>query len=458
MPERVCYNVCGRELYIMKKNVPQWFAKGNIYQINPRTFSPEGDLKSIGKELPFLRELGICAIYLCPIFKEDDSITNWSKRQIASQTNNPKNPYRMNDYFAIDDEYGTMEDLKALIAEAHLLDMKVILDLVYLHIGPNADVLKNYPDFVNRDEMGNMILGPWNFPMLNYSNLGLREYLWCNMTYYIGALNADGFRCDVGDQVPLDFWQEGTRRIRAIKPDAVMINEGVDPQYLTDCFDANYAFAWHEAVYAVLTGEKPADHIRQTHREAAAQLPNGGILLRDLDNHDTVTDWPARAEIAAGHDGVELAIVLNYTIDGVPMLYCGNELADTAKLSMFANRFYMGEFETTDRNKKGEGDSLRRQKVIKKLNQFRSENDVLVHGQTQWIPNSREDKVVSFVRCYAGECILFVGNFSSSECVVDVQMPGYFSGQTLFESMASATNLSPNMMKLPPYAYKVVKL
>ena len=118
----------------------------------------------------------------------------------------------------------------------------------------------------------------------------------------------------------------------------------------------------------------------------------------------------------------------------------------------------MGEFETTDRNKKGEGDSLRRQKVIKKLNQFRSENDVLVHGQTQWIPNSREDKVVSFVRCYAGECILFVGNFSSSECVVDVQMPGYFSGQTLFESMASATNLSPNMMKLPPYAYKVVKL
>ena len=97
--------------------------------------------------------------------------------------------------------YGTMEDLKAFVAESHRLGMRVLLDLVYLHIGPNADVLKNYPDFVNRDEMGNMILGPWNFPMLNYSNLGLREYLWCNMTYYIGALNADGFRCDVGDQV-----------------------------------------------------------------------------------------------------------------------------------------------------------------------------------------------------------------------------------------------------------------
>ena len=99
----------------MKQNIPQWFLKGNLYQINPRTFSPEGDLQAIARELPFLRDLGIKIVYLCPIFKEDDSQTNWSKRQKASQTGNPKNPYRMNDYFAIDSEYGTMEDLKSLI-------------------------------------------------------------------------------------------------------------------------------------------------------------------------------------------------------------------------------------------------------------------------------------------------------------------------------------------------------
>lgn len=442
----------------MGNNVPKWFLRGNVYQINPRTFSPEGDLNAIRKELPFLRDLGVKAVYLCPIFKEDNSATNWSKRQIASQTNNPKNPYRMNDYYAIDDEYGTMEDLKSLIAEAHSLDMKVILDLVYLHIGPNAEVLKNYPHFVNRDEAGNMILGPWNFPMLNYNDLGLREYLWCNMTYYIGVLNADGFRCDVGDQVPLDFWQEGIRRIRAIKPDALMINEGVDPRYLTECFDANYAFPWHEAVYAVLTGAQPANYIRQTHLEAAAQLPEGGILLRDLDNHDTVTDWPIRAEVVAGHEGMELAIVMNYIIDGVPMLYCGNELADTAKLSMFANRFHMGRFETTDRTRKEGVGSIRRQELIKQLNKLRAESDVLALGQMQWLPNSCEDKVISFARCCAGECVVFVGNISATKCEVCVEMPDCSGGEILLESTVTATHLTENRINMPPYTYKVMKL
>lgn len=442
----------------MKQNIPQWFLKGNLYQINPRTFSPEGDLQAIARELPFLRNLGIKIVYLCPIFKEDDSATNWSKRQTASQTGNPKNPYRMNDYFAIDSEYGTMEDLKNLIVQAHSMDMKVVLDLVYLHIGPNADVLKNYPDFVGRDENGDMVLGAWNFPLLNYENPGLREYLWCNMTYYIGVLNADGFRCDVGDQVPLDFWQEGTRRIRAIKPDALMINEGVDPVYLTECFDANYAFPWHEAVYAVLSGSQPAAHIRRTHQEAAAQLPNGGILLRDLDNHDTVTDWPVRAETVAGHAGMELAIVLNYFIDGVPMLYCGNELADTAKLSMFANRFHMGNFEITDRNQKSEGNSLRRQEIIKKLNAIRYESDVLALGSTMWLENSCAEKVLSFVRCNGAENILFMGNFSNAESVVSLDASVDLNGDRIIDSMEAVEVLTDNSLRMPPYAYMVMRL
>ena len=442
----------------MEKKIPQWFLKGNVYQINPRTFSPEGDLQAIGRELPFLRDLGITIIYLCPIFKEDDSITNWSKRQKASQTGNPKNPYRMNDYFAIDSEYGTMADLKELVTKAHSLEIKLILDLVYLHIGPNADILKNHPDFVNRDTQGNMILGEWNFPLLNYKHPGLREYLWCNMTYYIGVLGVDGFRCDVGDQVPLDFWQEGTRRIRAIKPDALMINEGVDPVYLTECFDANYAFPWHEAVYAVLSGSQPATHIRKTHEEAAAQLPNGGILLRDLDNHDTVTDWPVRSETVAGHAGMELAITLNYFIDGVPMVYCGNELADAAKLNMFANRFHMGNFEITDRNKKREGHSLRRQKVIKKLNAIRYGSDVLAQGATQWLENTCGDKVVSFARYNEKETILFMGNFSDTECEVSLKVSTDLNGDRVVDSIEPVEILPGNAFRMPPYAYIVMQL
>ena len=92
------------------RKAPEWLEKGSIYQINPRTFSSEGTINSITKELPFLKELGFDIIYICPIFEEDTSLENISNLQKASNTGNPKNPYRMNDYFFVDEEYGSSED------------------------------------------------------------------------------------------------------------------------------------------------------------------------------------------------------------------------------------------------------------------------------------------------------------------------------------------------------------
>lgn len=57
----------------------------------------------------------------------------------------------------------------------------------------------------------------------------------------------------------------------------------------------------------------------------------------------------------AGHDGMEQIEVINYLLDGIPMVYCGNELADSANHSMFANRFHMGKYEVTDRRRVGKG-------------------------------------------------------------------------------------------------------
>ena len=107
----------------MYKNiVPDWFKKTSVYQVNPRTFSREGTIKAVTDELPTLKELGFGIIYLCPIFKTDDSTdkTYWSPRQIASNTENPKNPYRMVDYFEIDEEYGSMADLNEEVLRQHI--------------------------------------------------------------------------------------------------------------------------------------------------------------------------------------------------------------------------------------------------------------------------------------------------------------------------------------------------
>ena len=432
----------------MKNNAPEWFKKSAVYQINPRTFCAEGTIKAVTKELPSLAELGFKIMYLCPIFEEDDSMDqqNWSTRQKASQTGNPKNPYRMNDYFKIDSEYGTMDDLREFVAESHGLGMRVVLDLVYLHIGPNASILKSFEDFAAKNADGTVKCTRWNFPYLNYESQGLREYLWSNMVYYISAIGADGFRCDVGDEVPLDFWQEGIRRIRAIKPDAVMINEGELEEHLR-VFDANYGFYWHNCLFDLLTGAMTAKDVIAKHTYYQNLYPAGGIVLRDMDNHDTVTDWPYRIEAHFGSDCMELVLAMNYTIDGVPMVYCGNELADKAKLSMFANRFHPGVFSVTDRSAEGEEVSKRKE-LIKKLNGLKAEQPALIDSRTQWLA-VENPSVLAFKRVGEADEILFAGNFSEETAEVWLD-----DGEVLLSNKAS---IQKGVASLSSYGYVIMR-
>ena len=419
---------------------PEWLKRGSVYQINPRTFSAEGTLKAVTAELPFLADLGIGTVYLCPIFEADASENreNWSIRQKASQTENPKNPYRMNDYFAIDEEYGAMEDLAACVRECHRLGMRLLLDLVYLHVGPHANILKTHPEFARQNADGSFINGNWNFPLLDFDNPGLREYLWSNMVYYVAVLDVDGYRCDVGDGVPLDFWVEGRRRITAIKPDAVLINEGINGDTLYAGFHAIYGFSWHMKLYSVMTEGCRAAELRQDWEEIHSRFPAGSLLLRDMDNHDTVTDWPERVETLVGHDGMDLIQMLNHVIDGAPMVYCGNELADTARLNMFANRFHPGKFETTDRSgaAKRAPAALRRQTLLRQLNALRREDALFREGETVWLEHDQPDAVVAFGREYEGRMLWCLANTGMADVTVTMEKPIPAAAQTLIVSAA----------------------
>lgn len=420
---------------------PDWLAKNAIYQINPRTFGKEGTLKAITARLPELKRIGFDIIYVCPVFEADDSDDRafWSVRQKKSKTNNPKNPYRMNNYFRVDCEYGNDNDLRELVDTAHALSQRVILDLVYMHIGPNAPIVKRHPEFVIKDENGVPILTKYNFYTLDFKNAGLCEYLWCNMVYYVSEYDVDGFRCDVGDAVPLDFWAEGRRRIQAIKPECVLINEGRNLDCLARAFDCMYNFTWHEILYRIISGEADVDELIARHRFETDNTPSGGMLMRDMDNHDTVTDWPERAEKRAGHDGMELITVLNYIIDGVPMVYSGNELADTSFHSMFASRFFPGAYEVTDRDTLySQPYARRRLDIVKQLNALKKSSDILRYGKTVWIDGG-------FYREYKEQRITMLFNMSTSS--LNITSP---HGQVLFENGNDKNTLAP-------YGYIVVK-
>lgn len=444
---------------MINKEIPAWFTKGGIYQINLRNFCAEGTINAAAEELEFLAKLGFTTIYLCPIFEEDDNPDPKyiSPRQMSSETGNPKNPYRMNDYFKIDSEYGSMDDLRRFTQKAHGLGLKVMLDLVYLHIGPNAPILSSFPNFAAHTEDGRVELTGWNFPKLNFEDKGLCEYLWCNMTYYIGEIGVDGFRCDTGDHVPLDFWVEGRRRMKAINPNSVLLNEGRKAEYLEKAFDASYDFDWHKDLFEVACGQLPVSALRECYDKTAAHFPKNAVLVRDIENHDIVTDWSPRIEIAAGHEGMEAIIALNYTVCGIPMTFCGNEIADSATLSMFANRFYMGKFEVTDRSIKDRDYSLRRQNIMRRLNELKKQSEILCGGELIWLENSCPDSIISFVRELDGKKIIFAANLTSAPAVAKIDGANLSLGNRLLESIEQI-KIEGESINFPPYSYVLLEI
>ncbi len=324
------------------KKIPDVLEHGVIYQINLRAFTPEGTLNAAAKMLPHLREIGADIVYLCPVVCADDSVdvAGWSDRQRASGFLNPKNPYRIADYANVDPEYGTNEDLRRFVAAAHALGLRVLLDLVYFHCGPNAVFLAEHPDFILRDAGGAPAVGAWRFPRLNFASQALREFLWENMALFVRDYGVDGYRCDVGDQVPLDFWAEGVRRLRELRPGVLMLNEGANPDAL-DVFDLNYSWVFRNAFSDCVEAGKPASEFAAKVRQLCAEgLRNTYRSIFFLDNHDTASDdYDNRLEKRIGFAAMNLGLVLNFLLPNVPFLYNGAEVADENRHSLWANRF-----------------------------------------------------------------------------------------------------------------------
>ena len=307
-----------------------------IYQLFLRTFTPEGTIRAAIQKLGFVASLGVDIIYLVSLCEADpdEDQAHWSPRQLKAGTGNPKNPYRISDYFRLDSEYGTMEELLEFVRRAHELGLLVMHDLVYLHCGPGK-FAEEHPDFVRRDKAGEVICNSYHFPLLNFENPQLREYLWENMRYWAVDMEMDGFRCDVGDEVPLDFWREGRRRVDELKPGFLMLNEGNDPRFLLDVFDANYDLPWGTKLAGVISGKTPHFHLCVEYVGMRAANPDGGLVLRAYENHDISNDHYDRRPDFVNSVRADAALVMNFTLDGVPFLYNGNEIADSRRHSIW---------------------------------------------------------------------------------------------------------------------------
>ena len=389
---------------------PEWFTRGVIYQIQPRAFTPEGTLKAAAKKLPYLKDLGITIAYLVPVFKMDNDADRsfWSPRQIKSGFGNPKNQYRISDYFHVDEEYGTDQDLKDFCAEAHRLGLKTMFDLVYLHCGPTAPFLRKHPEFTWWNADGTVKKGPWRFPKLNFAEPALRSYLMDNMKALVRDFGADGFRCDVGDGIPLDFWCDAHDMLdRLTGGNAVLLCEGYTVCNQYKGFDADYGGIRDVSADLIRTG--------WTTRESQSTV--GARFVNYYENHDIATDARPRREIAWGHAAVDQVLVWMFARDGIPMLFSGNEIADSdEKHSMFGKT-------PMDWTQLEREPGKSRHALVKRLAAMRRENPVFtdVNGEDGlvWLDTTHKD-ASAFVRRNGRDTVLVVQNWSGETVSCDV--------------------------------------
>src|SRR6266496_3325761 len=223
----------------------EWVRDGVIYEIYPRAFSPEGNFSGITAQLDRLKDLGVTILWLMPIHP----IGQEKKKGTVGS------PYAVRDYYGINPDYGTKEDLKRLIKEAHRRGMKVIIDIVANHTSWDSVMMK-WPEFYEHDANGRITYPhDWSdVAELNYGNRQLRQYMTDMLKYWIREFDLDGFRCDVAEEVPTDFWENARAELDKIKPDIFMLAEAHKAELLVKAFDLDYAWPLHSALTNAVQG------------------------------------------------------------------------------------------------------------------------------------------------------------------------------------------------------------
>jgi glycosidase len=373
--------------------VRDWVRDGVIYEIYPRAFSQQGNLNAITARLDELKELGVTILWLMPIHPIGQEK---KKGTIGS-------PYAVRDYYAINPDYGTADDLKRLVREAHARGLRVIIDIVANHTSWDS-VLMKHPEFYKRDAAGNITYPHdwYDIAALDYGNQELRRYMTDLLKHWIREFDLDGFRCDVAGEVPTDFWENARRELEQVKPDIVMLAEAHKAELQVMAFDLDYSWPLHSVLTNVLRGRSPASELRKEWEREVQEWPKGALHMRFSDNHDE-----RRAIARFGEPAALAASAFVFTLDGVPMIYNGMEVGDTTESGAPALFEKLPIFwAIAERRKEFPA-------FYKKMMALRRMSAALRRGTLQWVRNSDEARVVSFVRRAGNEEVLVAINFSS---------------------------------------------
>ena len=387
---------------------------------NDFTAPPQPRLEQIRAWIPHLRDLGINAVYVGPLFESTS------------------HGYDTADYYHVDRRLGSRATLTALVAELHANGMRVILDAVFNHVGRDfwafRDVLQNGTnspyvgwfqglDFTGRNLRGDPFTyesweGHDELVKLNLRNPHARQHLLEAVRQWIQDYDIDGLRLDVASCLDLDFLQELARFTRSLRPDFWLVGEVIHGNYRhwanPKTLDAVTNYECYKGLWSSLVNKNYFEIAHTLNR----QFGEGG-LYRDLPLYNFVDNHDVDRVASILKDPMHLypLYALLFTIPGVPSVYYGSEWGLEGKRSPHSDAALRPQLDLNRLRQTAPHRNL--PPTIRQLIRIRQALAPLRYGSYRQLHVSHEQ--FAFARELAGETVIVLLNASSNS--VKLELP-----------------------------------
>lgn len=416
---------------------PEWSRNAVIYEVNLRQYTKEGTFKAFAEHLPRLKNLGVDILWLMPIHP----IGEMNRKGTLGSY------YAIKDYYGVNPEFGNLEDLKDLVRQVHEMGMFIILDWVANHSAWDHPLTREHPEWYSKSINGDFRPTPWfdwdDIVDFDYSQPGIRQYMTEAIKYWVEEADVDGFRCDVAGFVPIDFWENVRRELEEIKP-VFMLAECETRDLHRRAFDMTYSWSFYDKLHEVVNSDIGLKGIVSYMAQDICNFPDDGYRMLFTDNHDK-NSWEGSQYDNFG-DALHAAMVLTATVNGMPLVYSGQEAGLDRSLAFFEK----------DEIKWKEHENAA---LFRQLFALKKKNRALWNGK--WggemirVVNNCPDQILSFYRQSKGDKILVITNLSDSEKQFTAETEPFSGMYTELFSGRDIELESSKTFTLEPWGYRV---
>lgn len=300
----------------------------SIYEVNIRQYTPEGTMDAFLPHLPRLKEMGVDILWFMPVFPISE----------VKRKGGMGSYYAVQNYREINPEFGSLEDFRSLVDSIHAMDMLVILDWVPNHTGWDHPWIEAHPEWYTKNPDTDTIIHPeatdwYDVADLNYEEEGLKEAMISDLSYWVQEIGIDGYRMDVADRVPMDFWHQCMDSLRKIRSDLFMLAESAHPPHRNEgLFSSTYGWDLLHTINKIAKGELSPTSIWEYLKRDSTNYKLGWHMTFTT-NHDE-NSWQGTVFERYGDQHLAYS-VLTSTLHGMPLIYSGQEAAMNKRLRFF---------------------------------------------------------------------------------------------------------------------------